>query len=42
MYVETHSVLTSCWPVCFSYDDWIEDVEPGDVADHPLLPIVYP
>ena len=24
------------------YEDWIKDVEPGEVADHPLLPVVYP
>lgn len=25
-----------------SYQAWIEECEPGDVLDHPLLPIVYP
>lgn len=25
-----------------SYEEWIEEVEPGEVIDHPLVPLVYP
>ena len=25
-----------------SYEDWLPDIEPGAVADHPLLPVVWP
>jgi hypothetical protein len=28
--------------VFLSYDDWIQDIEPGDVVDHELVPVVYP
>ena len=27
---------------CTSYEDWLPDIEAGAVADHPLLPVVWP
>ena len=24
------------------YEDWVGDLKPGELADHPLLPVVYP
>jgi len=25
-----------------SYEEWVDDIIPGDKVDHPLVPVIYP